>query len=139
VYRVAFFDTDAMGVVHHSNYIRIMEIARVEWMRSVGLMGVHIPFGELVFGVTKATVEYRKPAIFDDEIEVFLEGRLNGAVIELRYALWCRRLSEFIAYGATDLAPLVAGKLTPTRFPLSIRTQLREMPWSSEWPPEARP
>ena len=31
-HRVQFFETDAMGIVHHANYVRYLEMARIEWM-----------------------------------------------------------------------------------------------------------
>jgi acyl-CoA thioester hydrolase len=134
-YRVAFYDTDAMGVVHHSNYVRIMEVARVHWMRGLGLMDFHIPKGENVLGVTKLNVEFLRSCVFEDEIQVCLEGRLNGARLEIRYAMWLERISEFVALGQVDLVPMVASRLVPTRFPLPLRTTLRELPWSEQWPP----
>ncbi len=134
-YRVAFYDTDAMGVVHHSNYVRIMEVARVAWMRELGLMKFHIPEGAHVLGVTRLNVEFLRSSRFDDEILVCLEGRLNGARLEIRYALWLERIGEFVARGDTDLVPLVAARLVPTRFPIEMREPLRQLPWSEQWPP----
>ncbi|CAN5644636.1 hypothetical protein BH10BDE1_BH10BDE1_11780 [soil metagenome] len=138
-YRVQFYDTDAMGVVHHSNYVRIMEVARVEWMRELGLMKFHIPYGAQVLGVTRLNVSFLKPARFDDDVCVGLEGRLNGARLEIRYVLWLERLGQFVAVGETDLVPMVADKLVPTRFPIEMRASLRSLPWSSEWPPKSPP
>jgi acyl-CoA thioester hydrolase len=134
LYRAQFFDTDAMGVVHHSNYIRIMETARVAWLREIGVMQLHIPHGPMVLGVTKLDVEFKRPAKFDDEMAVFLQGRLNGSVMEIRYAIWVQRLGEYAAFGATDLAPLRSDTLVPTRFPMEWRRRLRELPWNEAWP-----
>lgn len=138
-YHVQFFDTDAMGVVHHSNYVRIMEVGRVAWMKELGLMRFHIPHGPQVLGVTHLNVEFLKPCLFDDEITICLEGRLNGAVFEIRYALWLERLKAFVCYGETDLVPLSAETLVPTRFPVEMRTTLRALPWSETWPPTQPP
>ena len=64
--RVAFADTDAMGVVWHGNYLRWFEMARTELMRPTELpypalvgRGIHLP-------VIEALVRYRKPARYDD-------------------------------------------------------------------------
>ncbi len=134
-YRIAFYDTDAMGVVHHSNYVRIMEVARVAWMRELEIMPFHIPIGPNVLGVTRLSLEFLKPCRFEDEIVIYLEGKLEGARIKIRYALWLDREREFIAHGETDLVPLVASTLKPTRFPLEFREKLRTQPWSFTWPP----
>lgn len=139
VYRAQFFDTDAMGVVHHSNYIRIMEVARVAWLRDLGAMQFHIPYGPMLLGVTNVNVDFKRPARFDDELTVYLQGRLNGSLLEVRYAIWLERIGEYAAFGATDLALLRADTLVPTRYSLEWRKRLRELPWNQAWPntPEA--
>ncbi len=128
-----------MQVVHHSNYVRIMEVARVAWMRELGLMKFHIPHGAQVLGVTHLDVKFLKPALFDDEVCIGLEARLNGARLQIRYAMWLERLGAFIAIGETDLVPMVAATLVPTRFPLEMRERLRSLPWSDEWPMKSPP
>lgn len=134
-YRVAFYDTDAMGVAHHSNYVRMMEVARVAWMRELGVMPFHIPEGPNVLGVTKLNLEFLKPCIFDDEVLICLEGRLECARLQIRYALWLERLGCMVAKGETELVPMVASTLVPTRFPMELRENLRKTPWSLNWPP----
>lgn len=123
-----------MGVAHHSNYARFMEIARVQWMRDLGIMPFHIPHGEQVLGVTRMTMEFLKPCVFDDEIEIRLEARLQGAVLEIRYAIWLDRIGAYICLGETDLVPLIAQRLVPTRFSMPLRATLRSLPWSEVWP-----
>jgi len=134
VYRAQFFDTDAMGVVHHSNYIRIMEIARGAWLRELGVMQLHIPYGPMVLGVTNVNVDFKRSAKFDDELVVQLQGRLHGPILEIRYAIWLDRIRDFACFGSTELALLRADHLTPTRFPMEWRTRLRELPWNEAWP-----
>jgi len=134
VYRVQFFDTDAMGVVHHSNYIRIMEIARGAWLKDLGAMQLHIPYGPMVLGVTNVNVDFRRSAKFDDELTVQLQGRLNGSLLEIRYAIWLERILDFACFGSTELALLRADTLVPTRFPMEWRTRLRELSWNEAWP-----
>lgn len=68
--RVRFCDTDMMGVVHHSNYIKYFELARIEYLRRRGLdyvswtnLGLHLP-------VISLQADYRKPAYLDDLLRV---------------------------------------------------------------------
>lgn len=68
--RVRYVETDQMGVVHHSSYLAWLEVARTEYLRERGLsykemeaMGIRMP-------VLKAEVEYRRPALYDDELLV---------------------------------------------------------------------
>ena len=65
-YRVPFSETDAMGIVHHSNHPRYLERGRVEFLREVGFpyteimkQGIHIPLTDL-------SVSYKKPLQFDE-------------------------------------------------------------------------
>lgn len=88
LYRVPFFDTDAMGVVHHANYIRYLELARVRWMDEH-----HEPYTTYVarglhFAVTKVEADYRRAVSFDEEIAatVWLDW-LRGASLRMAYRL----------------------------------------------------
>ncbi len=136
--RVAYHETDAMGVVHHSNYVRYFEEARVAWMRELKLTEIHTPVGPYTFAVIGLAVEYMKSARFDDEIEVFVEGRLTGARIQFRYAIRCARLDGWLTKGHTDLVPLDA-QMKPTRLPREAVAVFRSAPWSDvsmeAWPP----
>lgn len=69
--RVYFQDTDAGGVVYHANYLNFMERARTEWMRSFGYSngGLLKEFG-VVFVVRSLKLDYLKPALLDDMLEV---------------------------------------------------------------------
>jgi acyl-CoA thioester hydrolase len=71
VVRVAYFDTDKAGVVHHASYLRFLEVARVEYWRALGFdynkfeqtTGLGLP-------VVEARLKYKLSARFDDELEV---------------------------------------------------------------------
>lgn len=65
--RVAFSDTDAQGIVYYGRYNPYFDLARVELLRSVGLLHVH---GAGEFVMRANDVEYFAPARFDDELEI---------------------------------------------------------------------
>ena len=69
--RVYFQDTDAGGVVYHANYLNFMERARTEWLRTYGYSnaGLMKEFG-VVFVVRSLKLDYLKPALLDDLLEV---------------------------------------------------------------------
>ena len=69
--RVYWEDTDGGGVVYYANYLRFMERARTEWLRSLGHSQQEIAaqYG-FVFAVAEAHVNYRRPARLDDELLV---------------------------------------------------------------------
>ncbi len=69
--RVYYEDTDAAGVVYHSNYLKYMERARTEWLRSAGY-SQPVLANELgvVFVVANMTINFKAPARFDDELHI---------------------------------------------------------------------
>lgn len=125
-----------MGVMHHSNYIRVMENARVDWMRETGLTRHHLPYGPMVLAVTKVNVEFKRPCVFDEVLEVDLEGEVHNATLKIRYAIWSPRLNAWAAFGATEHAFLTAQDLKPRRFPREFIQTVAKQPGSlHEWPP----
>ena len=79
--RVYYEDTDAGGVVYYANYLKYLERCRTEWLRSVGVeQSMLLREHGLGFMVRRVEVDYRRPAILDDIIEVSLKvDKLGGA------------------------------------------------------------
>ena len=65
---VNFYDTDAMAVVHHSNYIRWFEIGRVEFLRQAGITLTELMDDGYVFPITEVSAKYMNSGYFDDEL-----------------------------------------------------------------------
>ena len=69
-------DTDLGGVVYHANYLRFMERARTEWLRSLGFEQDALRERHRVqFVVVEARTEFRRPARFNDELLVSVSVR----------------------------------------------------------------
>ncbi len=69
--RVYWEDTDAGGIVYYANYLKFMERARTEWLRSFGIDQTALLAEEgLMFVVVEARARYRMPARYDDELQV---------------------------------------------------------------------
>ncbi|MEM9605658.1 MAG: tol-pal system-associated acyl-CoA thioesterase [Pseudomonadota bacterium] len=69
--RVYYEDTDAGGIVYYANYLRFMERARTEYLRSVGVeQDAWLARQGLQFVVRRVAVDYRKPARFNDALRV---------------------------------------------------------------------
>ena len=65
--RVYYEDTDAAGIVFYANYLRYMERARTEWLRSIGYEhDILKEKYEILFAVKSVGIEYIKPAYLDD-------------------------------------------------------------------------
>ena len=66
--RVYIEDTDAGGIVYYVNYLKFMERARTEFMRSLGYGKDYIFNSDLMFVVQDLAVSYKLPARLDDEL-----------------------------------------------------------------------
>ncbi len=84
--RVGFSDTDAQGVVYYGRYNPYFDLARTEYLRSLGLL--HRDGGG-DFVMRANDVEYFAPAVFDDEIEVFARvSRLGRTSVTFEFAAY---------------------------------------------------
>ena len=82
--RVGFSDTDAQGIVYYGRYNPYFDLARVEYLRSVGLLRYESA-GEFVMRAND--VEYFAPARFDDELEIHVRvARLGRTSITYEFA-----------------------------------------------------
>ncbi|MDQ7081697.1 MAG: thioesterase family protein [Aquificota bacterium] len=71
--RVQFYETDAQGVVHHSNYFRYFEEARGEYLRSLGIPYSRLRSMGYEVVLIEASCTFRKPLLYDEEVEIDLE------------------------------------------------------------------
>ena len=69
-HKVHYYETDRMGVTHHSNYIRIMEEARVAYLDAIGASFARIEADGIVSPVMAVEGRFLAPTTFDDTIEV---------------------------------------------------------------------
>ena len=102
-HRVAFFETDAMKVVHHANYVRYFELARILFMDEHDAPYKTYVDRDLHFATTKLELRYLQSAAFDDRIEVWIWlDRVRRASLRMCYEV--RRGDALLASGATDHA-----------------------------------
>lgn len=127
--RVYFEDTDAFGIVYHSNYLNFAERARTEMMRLFGLEHSRMMAGDhgLAFAVRRTEADFRRPARLDDLLEVRSRVvALGGATIDM----------EQVVYRPSDDLDLVLMKHQlacvhrngrPARVPADLRTRLQPL------------
>lgn len=69
--RVYYEDTDLAGIVYYANYLKFIERARTEWVRSLGVDQSALKRDEgIVFAVRRVEADYLRPARFDDALVV---------------------------------------------------------------------
>src|SRR5689334_6788410 len=84
--RVGFSDTDAQGVVYYGRYNPYFDLARVEYLRSLGLLHRH---GSGDFVMRANDVEYFAPARFDDELDIYARvARLGTTSVTFAFAAY---------------------------------------------------
>jgi len=89
--RVYYEDTDAGGVVYHSNYLNFMERARTEWLRALGYEQTTVKdeLGVIIV-VHSLSINFKKPARFNDMLEVNCElANIGRSSIEMAQTIIC--------------------------------------------------
>ncbi len=124
--RVYYEDTDLAGIVYYANYLKFIERARTEFIRTLGIdqNRVRAEHG-VVFAVRRVEIDYLVPARFDDLIRV--ETRLHtvtGARVFLAQNVF--RDAEMLVKAEVTLVSL-ADSGRPTRFPADIRRKLGQI------------
>ena len=86
--RVKFFDTDTMSVVHHSNYIRMFETGRVEFLRAIGISLNEMMSDGILFPIVDIGAKFHAPAKFDDVLEIVTTAEaLTKAKMKFNYVI----------------------------------------------------
>ncbi|MGZ3745647.1 MAG: acyl-CoA thioesterase [Pseudobdellovibrionaceae bacterium] len=129
-HRVQYYETDEMGIVHHSNYLRICEEARVAWAHSRGLLDYQKKGSASLFAVYETRVRHMKPAFFGDELEVQLEVKAKGVRIYMQYRLNAR--GQTLAVAETTHVSLDQN-LNLMRLPNDMMKILENEKWTETW------
>lgn len=128
---IQVYETDMMGIVHHSNYLRLCEEARVQWFMSKNVLGVS---KEDVFALTvvSAQVLYKKSLKYADLANIDLQLKTEGARFFIQYKIFNQKnelcvLAETI-HCSMDL------NFKPTRLSAElINTVKKEASWKETW------
>lgn len=101
--RVRYSETDAMGFLHHSNYLSYFEVGRTELFRAQGGSYRRMEELGLYFVVARIDVRYRRPARYDDQLSLKTEiSRVTPAKLEHHYCLM--RENEVLAEADSVIA-----------------------------------
>lgn len=98
-----YYETDQMGIIHHSNYIRWMEEARIDLMDQVGLSYKQMEEMEIISPVLSISCEYHSMTHFADT--VIIEPKItkyNGIKLEFEYRITDKLTGELRATGTSS-------------------------------------
>ena len=122
--RVYYEDTDAGGVVFYANYLKFFERARTEMLRSYGFeQDQLIARDNIIFVVRSVTIDYLKPARFNEQIEVSAKI-IENKKISLTFEQAVLRQNDLLCTGKVRIACLDAQTLKPKPIPIAILEQL---------------
>ncbi len=122
--RVYIEDTDAGGIVYYVNYLKFMERARTEFMRTRGFGKEYIFNHDLMFVVRDVAVHYRGPARLDDELQATARiEALKGASMVMHQQVL--RADEVLAEGEVTSACVDRNGVKPRRLPPDMVQTLR--------------
>ena len=68
--KAQYHETDQMGIIHHSNYVKWMEEARIGYMNQMGFSYKKVEELGVISPVVEISVAYKKQVFFDDELQV---------------------------------------------------------------------
>jgi acyl-CoA thioester hydrolase len=104
-YRVIYGDCDSMAIVYYSNYLRLFEIGRTEFLRNLGISYREVEGEGFFLPATEAYVKYIKPAVYDDVLTIeSIIGFVKKASSRFDYTIY--RGSDVIVRGFTTHACL---------------------------------
>jgi acyl-CoA thioester hydrolase len=124
--RVYWEDTDAGGVVYHSQYLNFFERARTEWLRSKGVQQAKLATEEnVLFAIRHMDIDFNQAARLDDELDITVHSVKPGGV-RLTFNQDMTRCSDrqLVASAKLTAVCLRADNFKPTRMPKWIRAAI---------------
>jgi tol-pal system-associated acyl-CoA thioesterase len=114
--RVYIEDTDAGGIVYYVNYLKYMERARTEYLRSLGFDKTFIFTTELMFVVRSVSSDYLKPARLDDQLQATAKViKAGGSFLVMEQHI--ERDGELLCRGEVNIVCVDKQTMKPKRIP----------------------
>ena len=119
--KINYYETDKMGIVHHSNYIRFLEETRVEWMENADMPFAKLEERGYTIPVLGVNIEYKNHVTFDDTIIIMpYVKEYNGVRLTVGYEVINKENGKIVITGETkhcftdkNLRPVNLKKVAP--------------------------
>ena len=123
--RVYYEDSDAGGIVYHSQYLNFMERARTEWLRYLGFEQTElIAEFNILFVVRNIEIQFKRPARFNDA--VIVRSRLEKlGRSRMVFAQDILRGDEHLIEATVEIACIDADKYAPVTIPSIIQNKMQ--------------
>lgn len=121
IHKVNYYETDKMGITHHSNYIRWMEEARIHFLDQIGFGYAKLEASGIISPVIGVECDYKISTTFDDIVEIKVEvEEFKGVKLIIKYTMFKPDTKEIILTGRTkhcfldiDNKPIILKKSSP--------------------------
>ena len=123
--RVYIEDTDAGGIVYYVNYLKFMERARTEFLRSLGYHKPAVLDEGFLLVVHSAQIDYKSPAFLDDALQVTAEpARLGRTYVSFQQRVM--RADQCLAHATVKVACVSRAVMRPAALPSDFYNSLKE-------------
>lgn len=103
IHKVSYYETDKMGITHHSNYIRWMEEARVYFLESIGFPYDKLEEDGIISPVIGINCEYKESTTFNDEIEIEVSVKeFKGVRLVIEYIMKKKKTHNLVLKGVSE-------------------------------------
>ena len=101
--KINYYETDKMGVVHHSNYIRFMEEARIAFLEANGMSYAEFEKQGVISPVVSVDCKFKTPCTYGDTLEVMVEiVEYRGVRFVYEYTMTNKDTGAVVAVGKTE-------------------------------------
>jgi len=102
-HKVQYYETDRMGITHHSNYIRWMEEARTNFLEEIGFGYDKLEAAGIISPVIGVECRYKKTTTYPDLIRIHLEiAEFKGVKLKISYTMY--KEDELVLEGLSEHA-----------------------------------
>ena len=131
IHKTQYYESDQMGVIHHSNYIRWFEEARTAYMDDRGYAYARLEHEGIVSPVLTVECEYKKMIRFGDTARIVVElEKFNGIKMVVSYKVYLDSTGELCTVGKTshcflnrDNKPVSMKKSNPEVYEAMLRSR----------------
>ena len=103
IHKVQYYETDKMGITHHSNYIRWMEEARTDFLEQIGWPYDKTEEGGLLCPVLSVSCEYLEPTTFADQIRIEVKVlKVNPVKFTAGYEMYHMGTGRLVVTGTSE-------------------------------------
>ena len=128
IHKAKYYETDQMSIIHHSNYIRWFEEARMDFMAQMGFPYIKMEEYDILSPVLSVSCNFRQAVRFDESVSISCKlYSFNGIKMKISYEIWNTKTKILHATGESshcfvtrDLKPLSLKKSLPDVYNLFL-------------------